>query len=88
MEIQVRILIRSLEKVEDRNSDPETGSDEPVWPGIRFPLWSFWYAWISYPVGKIISESVKYCACGNPDGANPECERCRLIAEIEIVRAT
>ncbi len=23
------------------------------------------------------------CACGNPDGTNSECERCRLIAKIE-----
>ena len=29
-----------------------------------------------------MSESVKHCACGNPDGKNPECERCRLIAEV------
>jgi hypothetical protein len=23
-----------------------------------------------------------YCACGNPDGTNEECERCRLIAQL------
>lgn len=26
------------------------------------------------------------CACGNPDGTNVECERCRLIAEIAKLR--
>jgi hypothetical protein len=33
-----------------------------------------------------MSKSSKHCACGNPDGANPECERCRLIAEIDRLR--
>jgi hypothetical protein len=23
-----------------------------------------------------------FCACGNPDGTNQECERCRLIAQL------
>ena len=26
------------------------------------------------------------CACGNPDGYNPECERCRLIAEVSKLK--
>ena len=33
----------------------------------------------SVPV--VPDSSVKYCACGNTDGTNRECERCRLIAE-------
>ena len=27
------------------------------------------------------------CGCGNPEGTNKECERCRLIAEIEKLEA-
>lgn len=34
-----------------------------------------------------MSKSSKYCACGNPDGENPECERCRLIAEVGRLKA-
>lgn len=26
------------------------------------------------------------CACGNPDGENAECERCRFVAEIASLR--
>lgn len=26
------------------------------------------------------------CSCGNPDGTNQECERCRLIAEVKHLR--
>jgi hypothetical protein len=32
-----------------------------------------------------MSSRVDYCACGNPEGENPECERCRLIAQIERI---
>ena len=27
------------------------------------------------------------CCCGNPEGTNADCERCRLIAEIEKLEA-
>ena len=26
------------------------------------------------------------CPCGNPEGTNEECERCRLIAEISVLK--
>lgn len=25
------------------------------------------------------------CPCGNPEGSNPECERCRLIAQRDVL---
>ena len=27
------------------------------------------------------------CCCGNPEGTNAECERCRLIAEIKRLQS-
>ena len=26
------------------------------------------------------------CCCGNPEGTNTECERCRLVAEIAFLK--
>lgn len=28
---------------------------------------------------------VKFCGCGNPEGTDPECERCRFITEVAIL---